>query len=189
MNKPFYIVGIGASAGGLSALSQFFKSIPKSTPAAFVVITHLLRHNYSRLANLLVPHSSLPVVRVEGDLEVKPGHIYVLIENTTLTLENGWLKIADRDAKIMNNAVDVFFNSLATEYKEMAIGIILSGGGRDGLAGALQLNLSGGTMMAQTPFSAGHVGMPEAIINHDHPSAVLDPTELAERVIEIVNGA
>ena len=189
MAKPFYIVGIGASAGGLRALSEFFRSIPKSTPAAFVVITHLLRENYSQLANLLIPHSTLPVIRVESDLELQPGHIYVLIENTTLTVKDGWLKIADRDRRIMNDAVDLFFKSLATEYKERAIGIILSGGGKDGLAGALQLNLSGGTMMVQTPLSADFVGMPESIINHDHPLAVLNPTALAEKVIELLSKA
>ena len=185
MEKEFYIVGVGASKGGLSALKEFFEHIPKALPAAFIVVTHLNRERYSILASLLVPHSSLPVARVDQDVKIQPGNIYVLTENTALTIENGWLKVSPRDGKVINSSVDIFFKSLATQIKERAIGIVLSGGGKDGLAGALQLKDSGGLVMAQNLLTAEFVGMPGSIIEHDHPSAVLNPTKLAEKLVEL----
>jgi len=185
MNRAFYIVGIGASAGGLKALNEFFDHIPPDTAAAFVVITHLNREKHSILTELLAMRTRLPIARVEKDVEILPGHIYVLTENTALTIEHDWLKVSTRDHKIINSSVDIFFKSLAIEYKERAIGIILSGGGYDGLAGALQLKASGGKVMAQNLLTAEVHGMPGSIIDHDHPSDVLNPTRLAEKIVEL----
>ena len=184
MEKEFYVVGIGASAGGLAALKEFFDHIPEDTPAAFIVVTHLNRDRYSILTDILATHTGLSIARVDGDVQLLPGNIYVLTENTSLTIENGWLKVSERDAKLTNSSVDIFFKSLAKEFKERAIGIILSGGGSDGLQGALQLAESGGKVMAQNLLTAEVTGMPESIIDYDHPSHILNPTKLAEKVIQ-----
>jgi two-component system chemotaxis response regulator CheB len=185
MDKKFYIVGIGASAGGLNALKEFFDHIPEDTPAAFIVVTHLSRNYYSILANLLAVHTKLAIARVDKDVQIQPGHIYVLTENTALRIADGWLKVEPRDQKIMNSSVDIFFKSLATEFKERAIGVVLSGGGDDGLEGALQLFESGGNVMAQTLLSAQVTGMPRAIIDHDHPTAILSPAKLAKEIVRL----
>lgn len=185
MEKEFYIVGIGASAGGLIALKEFFDHIPGDTPAAFIVVTHLNRKNHSILSDLLAAHTPLPSARVDKDVEIVQGNVYVLTENTALTIENNRLKVSTRDDKIINSSVDIFFKSLATEFKERAIGVILSGGGNDGLAGALQLKESGGKVMVQNPRTAEFKSMPSAIIDHDHPSDILNPTKLAEKVIQL----
>lgn len=185
MENKFYIVGIGASAGGLKALREFFDHIPQHIPAAFIVVTHLNREKHSILTDLLATHTTLSIARVDENVEIEAGHIYVLTENTALTIQDNWLKVSTRDDKIINSSVDIFFKSLATEYKERAIGIVLSGGGYDGLAVALQLKESGGTVMVQNLLSAEVSGMPEAIIDHDHPSEILNPTKLAEKVIQL----
>ncbi|MES2456333.1 MAG: chemotaxis protein CheB [Bacteroidota bacterium] len=125
------------------------------------------------------------MARVDKDVKIESGNIYVLTENTALTIENDWLKVSARDEKIINSSVDIFFKSLATQFKERAIGIILSGGGSDGLEGALQLAESGGKVMVQNLRTAQVTGMPASIIDHDHPSDILNPTKLAEKVIHL----
>jgi len=185
MEEDFYIVGIGASAGGLIALKEFFDHIPAGTPAAFIVVTHLNREKHSILSELLAAHTPLPIARVDKDVKIESENIYVLTENTTLTIENNWLKVSARDDKIINSSVDIFFKSLATQFKERAIGIILSGGGNDGLQGALQLAKSGGKVMVQNLVTAQVSGMPASIIDHDHPSDILNPRKLAEKVIQL----
>jgi two-component system chemotaxis response regulator CheB len=81
------------------------------------------------------------------DVKIESGNIYVITENTTMTIENNWLKVPAREDNIINSSVDIFFKSLAAQFKERAIGIILSGGGNDGLQGALQLAKSGGKVI------------------------------------------
>ncbi len=185
MEKEFYIVGIGSSAGGLKALKEFFGQLPTAIPAAFVVITHLTRDRHSILADLLAARTRLPVARVDKDVQILPGNIYVLTENTSLTIQNGWLKVAPRDNKILNSSVNIFFKSLASEFKKRAIGIILSGGGNDGLEGALHMAESGGKVMVQNLLTAEFTGMPESVIAHDHPTDILSPSQLAEKVIQL----
>jgi len=185
MKTSFYAVGIGASAGGLVPLYEFFDHIPNDINAAFVVTTHLDRDRYSILAKLLSTHSGLHVTRIEQDIQIQPGNIYVLTENTSITTENGKIKVIPRDQNIINSSVDIFFKSLAMDFKERAIGIVLSGGGRDGLAGALKLNELGGSVMAQTLNTAKAHGMPRAIIDFDHPIDVLSPAKLAEKIVEL----
>lgn len=179
MERAFFTVGIGASAGGLKPLSEFFDYLSNDLPAAFVVVTHLSREHPSMLSTLLSTHTHMPVIRVEHDMDLKPGNIYVLIENKTLTVQNARLLLEDRDSEIMNSAVNVFFESLAKDFGPKAIGMILSGGGHDGLDGAKLINKMGGNVIVQDPKSAEVNGMPLSIINHDHPTAILNAKDLA----------
>ncbi len=182
MNKSFFTVGIGASAGGQAALTEFFDQLSPDSEAAFVVVTHLMRDRRSILNHILSKHTLLPVLRVEEDMPVLPGHIYVMTENTTVEVRNGWLKVRQRDERIENMAVDIFFESLADDFGKKAVGIILSGGGSDGLRGALKINKLGGNVMVQDPHTAQVNGMPNSIIDHDHPTVIRNPSELAANV-------
>lgn len=183
-NQSYYIVGIGASAGGLESLSEFFQHIPAGMDMAFVVVTHLHRDHKSILDKLLSTDAKLPVFRVEKDTRIEPGKIYVLIENTQIKLEKGELKVEIRDKKILNSSIDIFFESLAADFGSRAIGIVLSGGGSDGLKGAKAIFAAGGRILVEDPLSAKADGMPDSIIDHDHPSAVLRPSELANKLVE-----
>lgn len=144
MTKSFFTVAIGASAGGLSPLIDFFDHIPININCAFVVITHLKRDHRSSLDELLSKHTSLPLIRMEKDMQLEVGNIYLLIENTAVKITNGYLKVEARDDKVANSSVNIFFKSLADDCGEMGIGIILSGGGYDGLEGAKRINERGG---------------------------------------------
>jgi len=182
MNNSFFTVGIGASAGGQKSLSEFFNHIQVGKNVAFVVVTHLMRDRKSILNLILSEHTSLPVLRVENDIRIIPGNIYVMAENITIELEQGWIRVKKRDIKIENDAIDIFFTSLANDFKEKAIGIILSGGGKDGLIGSLQMNHMGGNVIVEDPESAEVKGMPLSIVNWDHPTLIRKPAELAAEI-------
>jgi len=182
MNKTYFTVGIGASAGGQKSLCEFFDHITVDANVAFVVITHLTRERRSILDYILSKHTKLPVLRVDRNMQILPGHIYVMAENTTLEVSHGWLWVNSRDDATLNKSIDLFFNSLADEFHERAIGVILSGSGEDGLEGAQWINHMGGNVIVQDPDTAEFKGMPLAIINSDHPSAILEPAALAQEI-------
>ena len=187
MKHDFFAVGIGASAGGLSAIREFLKPIPAKTGIAYIVVTHLTRQHKSRLDELLKKSTPLPVCRLAADARLEPDHLYVLAENSMVTLHDGVLTVRERgENEVLNNAVDIFFTSLASDFEEKAVGVILSGCGSDGLKGSKAIKNHGGVVLVQSPESSQFTGMPETIINEDHPVAEAAPANLAEELLRRV---
>jgi two-component system chemotaxis response regulator CheB len=179
MKEDFFIAGIGASAGGLPALKAFFKSVPERSGIAYVVLTHLPKRPVSKLGPLLSLHTSLPVIRLTEDTPVRPDHIYVLVENKMATIRNGTIKLRERRPdEIINQSVNIFFCSLADDRREKSVGIVLSGGGSDGLEGGKHISKNGGYVMIQIPESAEVSGMPGSIALFDHPAVKTTPDKL-----------
>src|SRR5499427_5432993 len=144
------IVGIGASAGGVEALEQFFKSVPTDHGLAFVIVTHLSPDRESLLSEILGRAARMPVVDARDGERVEAEHVYVLPPSAILTIRDGRLQLrrtgrADRERA----PIDVFFNSLAEDQAEHAIGIVLSGGGSDGTLGLKAIKEHGGLTIAQ----------------------------------------
>lgn len=188
MQKDFFIAGIGASSGGLPALIAFFNSVPITSGVAFVVLTHLPKHPVSSLAYLLLRQTSLPVKRLTENTLVRPDHIYVLIENTMATIRNGVIKVRERkEDEIMNQSINLFFNSLADDLREKAVGIILSGGGSDGLKGVNRIFKNGGYIMIQTPESAEVSGMPESVALFGHPAVIALANQLPGKLLDWIS--
>jgi two-component system CheB/CheR fusion protein len=126
------IVGIGASAGGVEALEQFFKSVPPGNGMAFVVLTHLPPDRESLLSEILGRATRMPVVEARDGEKVEAEHVYVLPPSAILTIREGRLQLRRTGAADRERApIDVFFTSLAEDQAEHAIGIVLSGGGHD----------------------------------------------------------
>jgi len=188
MKHDFFAAGIGASAGGLPALKEFLKLIPAKTGIAYIVVTHLRREHPTQLDELLRRCTPLPVCRLTSDTRLQPDHLYVLAENSMVTLNKGVLTIRERNEKeVVNNAVDIFFTSLATDFEDKAIGIILSGCGSDGLKGSKAIKANGGFVMVQSPESSQFSSMPETIIKQDHPVVKAPPAKLAAELLRRVN--
>ena len=144
------IVGIGASAGGVEALEQFFKSLPTGNGLAFVVVTHLTPDRESMLSEILGRATRMRVVEAPDGDKVEAEHVYVLPPSAILTIREGRLQLrrtgpADRERA----PIDVFFTSLAEDQAEHAIGIVLSGGGHDGTLGLKAIKDHGGLTIAQ----------------------------------------
>ena len=183
----FYIVGVGASAGGQAALKEFFSGIPADTPAAFVVVTHLSRDFKSSLSDILSNFTDLKVSKIGKYTRPEPGHVYVMPEDVVAKMENGLLSLIPRPQdNIINKSINIFFESLAKEQQSKAIGIVLSGMGSDGADGALKIFLEGGDVMVQDPESTRFNSMPMATILKDHPDFILPPRELGIKLTEMI---
>jgi two-component system, chemotaxis family, protein-glutamate methylesterase/glutaminase len=186
--NDFFVAGIGASAGGVQALSEFFQNIPEKCGIAFCVITHLHRDHESVLDRIISKQTWMTVRRMKGVDIIQPDVIYVLPENVTASVRNGAIHLKPRpDDEIMNKAIDVFFHSLGEEFKDHAIGIVMSGMGSDGSSGIESIHQFGGTVMVQEPRSTAFSSMPDNVIRRDHPDRILPPAMLARNLISLVN--
>lgn len=113
-----FIVGIGASAGGLEALQQFFVRMPENSGISFVVIQHLSPDYKSLMADILGKHTAMAVLQVENGMEVKPDTVYLIPPKKNMTLKDGKLILSEIVQGTLNHPIDIFFTSLAAEEKE-----------------------------------------------------------------------
>jgi two-component system, chemotaxis family, CheB/CheR fusion protein len=182
---PGYIVGIGASAGGLEALRALFGAM-KSAPRgmAFVVVQHLAPLHRSRLVELIASTTKLPVVEVKDEVAPQAGTIYVTPPNANLMSEDGRLRLTGTEFG-PKPSVDVFFRSLAGDIGPRSIGIILSGTGSDGALGMQAIKAAGGTIMAQSAESAKYDSMPKAAMHAGAVERTFAPEEIAEELRHI----
>ena len=136
----FPVVGIGASAGGLDAFTQLFRTLSATTGMAYVVIQHLDPTHASLLPVLLARVTSLPVHAGRDGMILEPNQIYVIPPQADMILEHGALKLFPRHQDHGQHfAIDTFFFSLAHECGPQTIGILLSGTGSDGTVGLQEI--------------------------------------------------
>jgi two-component system CheB/CheR fusion protein len=180
------IVGIGASAGGLEAVTELLEHLPESTGMAFVVVQHLDPHHQSLLSELLGRRTKLPVREASEDTRVLPDRVYVIPPNKNMTLEKGALRLAARTLhRGQHMPVDIFLRSLAQDRGNRAVGVILSGANTDGALGIEAIKAEGGITLAQQPESARHGDMPAAAIGTGCVDFVLSPTAIARELARI----
>lgn len=184
--NAFVVVGIGTSAGGLSALEEFCQHIPLGIEAAFVIIQHLSPDFKSMMKELLARKTSLPVYEIAAEMTLKPGGFYVMPGKVNVTIENGKFVIAESDAKLNNFPIDLCFKSIAKAYNHRAIAVLLSGTGSDGTAGLQAISQAGGIAMIQSPESAEFKGMSQNALPTGLVDEILSPQDLAQTISEIV---
>jgi chemotaxis response regulator CheB len=158
---PSHIVGIGASAGGLEALEQFFEKMPARTGMAFIVVQHLSPDFKSLTDVLLARRTRIPIHCVENGMEVRPDAIYLIPPKMDMIVADGKLLLTDKDpTQLMTMPIDHFFRSVAQEVGDRSVGVILSGTGSDGSRGVREIHDAVGFVIAQTPETAQFDGMP-----------------------------
>ncbi|MDY6940704.1 MAG: PAS domain S-box protein [Cyanobacteriota bacterium] len=187
----FFVVGIGASAGGLRALEEFFENTPVDSGAAFVVIQHL-SPDFKSLMNELLGRCTRMAIHLAADgMTLEPNSVYLIPPGKNLTLEGQQLYLQDRDRtqNQPNFPIDLFFQTLAREQTDRAIGIILSGTGSDGTHGLQTIHEAGGITMVQDPETAEFDGMPNSAIAVGLIDRVLSPSELAQVVYQVVDSS
>ncbi|MFZ4414584.1 MAG: chemotaxis protein CheB [Bacteroidales bacterium] len=181
----FPIVGIGASAGGLEALEQFFGAMPKDSGMAFIVIQHLDPNHVGIMPELLQRITSMKVLQASDHLIVKPNCVYVIPPNKSLSLLNGYILLFDPvETRGLRLPIDFFLRSLALDRQEKSIGIILSGMGSDGSLGVKAIKEKNGLVLVQQPESAKFDGMPIAAIQTVIADIVAPAEELPARLLE-----
>ncbi|MCX7109434.1 MAG: PAS domain-containing protein [Proteobacteria bacterium] len=177
------IVGIGASAGGLEALEQFFGPIPRVCGVAFVVIQHLDPTQKGILPELLQRATLMKVAQAGDRMVVKPDCVYVIPPNKDLSILHGRLHLLDPVApRGLRLPIDSFFRALADDRHEQAIGVILSGMGSDGTLGLRAIKENAGLALVQSTDSAKFDAMPRSAINAGLADIVAPAEELWGRI-------
>lgn len=184
-NIDHYIIGIGASAGGLEPINELFDNMPEDTNFSFVIVQHLSPDHKSLMGELLAKHTKMRIMEAEDNMVVKPNCVYLIPSRKIMTLANGTLKLQDKERfQVPNNAIDTFFTSLAKERGRNSVGIILSGTGTDGTKGIEAIKKYGGLVFVQDPTTADFDGMPTSAIATGLADMILAPEMMAEELVE-----
>ncbi len=187
----FPVIGLGASAGGLQALKDFFAHMPAESGMAFVVIMHLSPKHESHAAALLQMTTGMPVTQVTESVRVAPNHVYVIPPTKNLEMSDGHINLTEPEPMLSGKqvAIDLFFRTLGETHKQNAVGIVLSGMGSDGTNGLKRIKEHNGLAFAQDPKEAEHDSMPRHAINSGLVDFVLPVAQMPERLIEIWRNA
>ena len=181
--RELFVVGVGASAGGLEALQQFFRFVPPNSGLSFVVVQHLAPDYKSLMADILGKYTDMTVVQAEDGMRVEPNRVYLIPPKKNMTFAEGSLFLSDYDQGKLNHPIDVFFNSLAEGKREHSIAVILSGTGSDGTNGMKTVKEKGGLTIVQDPVTAKFDGMPRSAINTGLVDYVLSPKDIAGEIL------
>ena len=182
------IVGIGASAGGLSALEGFFAKFPVDSRIAFVIIQHMDPTQKSMLVPLLSKITSMKVSQIEEGMRIEPNCIYVTPPNRYVTImERKLYLIEPKEGETVRLPIDHFFNRLSEEMGERAIAIVLSGTGSDGTLGMKAVKGVGGLTIAQDEKQATHSGMPASAIASGCVDLVSEVERMPEHLVQLLH--
>lgn len=183
-DNSFYVVGIGASAGGLDALERFFKNMPEQSGMAFIVVSHLDPNHVSIMPELIQKTTKMKIHPAEDGMKLLPNKVYVAPSNRDLAILHGTIQLIEPpEVHGFRLPIDFFFKSLAEDMGEKAICIILSGMASDGTAGLRAVKSELGMVMAQDPESAKFDGMPSSAIKTGLVDYILPPEEMPAQLI------
>ncbi|MBN2447054.1 MAG: chemotaxis protein CheR, partial [Phycisphaerae bacterium] len=184
-SEPVLVVGIGASAGGIEALKEFFTAMPTGSGLAFVVIQHLEPTHESRMADILSKCTGMTVVQAEDGMPVQANYVYANPAGKYLSIRAGRLILSERSEQDrIRMPIDFFLTSLAEDQHEAAVGIILSGSsGSDGTRGIRSVRGAGGMCMAQDPETAQFPAMPQSAIDTGLVDYILPVTRMPAALV------
>ena len=174
------MVAIGASAGGLEAITQLLNNLSPDTGMAYLYMQHLDPTHESQLVPILSKFTAMPVAQVENRVKMEPNHLYVCPPAKDMTVEGRYIRLHPRPARPAQHApIDKLFFSLAGNQKEGTTAIVLSGSASDGAAGLKAIRSAGGLTFAQDE-TAKFQSMPKAAIAENAADLILSPAEMAK---------
>ena len=186
-NEASAVIGIGASAGGVAPLQQFFGDMDPESGLAFVVVMHLSPDFESQLANVIQQKTSMPVTQVTGPVKVKPNNVYVIPPLHQLTFSDSTLTLVPPQQHMGKRiTIDLFFRTLAQAYGQRAVCVIMSGTDSDGVIGLKHVRAQGGLTIAQDPNEAEFDSMPASAISTGMVDWVLPVAEMPGKLLEFV---
>jgi two-component system CheB/CheR fusion protein len=175
---PFTVVAIGASAGGLEAITQLLQNLSPNTGMAYIVVQHLSPDHKSMLTPLLSKVTAMTVQDIDDMEKMQPDNVYVIPYNKGIEVTDGHIKLVPRSKGGPAISIDVLFSSLAETHKENVIGIVLSGSANDGTRGLKEIKEAGGITFAQDD-SAKFTSMPHSAIAEGVVDFILSPKDIA----------
>lgn len=184
-----FIIAIGASAGGLEVIHDFFDNMTVSDNLSFVVIQHLSPDYKSLLVELVSKHTDMQVFEAQDGITVERKCIYVIPPKKIMKIADGKLQLSEKQSsdKGPNTAIDIFLHTLAEDKKEKAIAVILSGTGTDGTKGIESIKKCGGLSIVQDPESARFDGMPRSAIISGFVDMILTPEQMPGEILSYIN--
>ncbi|NWJ44521.1 MAG: PAS domain S-box protein [Chloroflexi bacterium] len=159
----FQLVVVGASAGGIEALTSLVASLSKEFPLPLVIAQHLDPKRPSHLEEILARHTQLAVVTVTDRVKLLPGTVYVVPSNRHVQINEDEVEVLNVSNGHSQPSIDLLLTSAAQIYGEKLIAVILTGTGSDGSLGAFEVSRLGGTVIIQDPITAAFPGMPMAV--------------------------
>lgn len=175
------LVVIGSSAGGIEALSEVVGKLPATFAAPVVIGQHLSPRRGSNLGEILGRRSPLPVRIVSDRERLEPGVVYVIPPDHDVVIRGDSIQV-HQDGPGSHPSIDLLFSSAAEAFEERVIGVVLSGTGSDGAAGARDIKFAGGTVIIENPETAAYPGMPQSLA----PS-VVDVVANKDRIAELLD--
>ncbi|MDB6119149.1 MAG: putative chemotaxis CheB/CheR fusion protein [Verrucomicrobiaceae bacterium] len=182
----FYVVGLGASAGGLEALRHFFEVIPERSGAAYVVIQHLAPDHPSQMVELLAMHTAVKVSLIEDGVQLAPNHVYVIPPGKCVKAVGGKLELDDAESRAPHLPIDHFLRSLGEDCRDLSVAIVLSGTGSDGTLGVKAIKEAGGMVMVQDSASSKFSGMPDSAAATGLADYTLPPAGMAAELLKFI---
>lgn len=183
---PHHVIAIGASAGGMEEINSFFDHTPLDG-VAYVIIQHLSSDFKSRMVELLGKHSKLEVLEAEDDAELKSNEVYLIPNDKFMTISGGRLRLSNKSVvKGPHLTINTFFNSLAEDCGNKAIGVILSGLGSDGTEGVKSIKKAGGMVIARNPDNTDFSSMPAHAIATGLVDFILEPAAMPDAIEDYV---
>jgi len=182
----FEIIAIGASAGGLKALTEVLSKLPADFQVPVVIVQHLDPRHKSLMAEILQRHCAMRVKEAENGEKLEPG-VYIAPPNKHMLISDGKVVLTSTEfVHYSRPSIDLMFESIAAGYGDQAVGVILSGTGVDGAQGIKAIKERGGTTIAQNEETSEHFGMPQAAIATGAVDFVLSLQEVAPAIISLL---
>jgi chemotaxis methyl-accepting protein methylase len=184
LTRYLHMVGIGASAGGLEAMGKLFSKLLPCGRVAYVIAQHMAKDGHSELvARMLNRQSPLHVAEATGGDLLEPDKVYLMPSGYDGEVKDGRIYLLPPSPEHLSTpSVNFLFASIAREYGNRSIGIILSGAGSDGAAGCRAIKTCGGRTIVQTPQSAQYSGMPSAVMRAGAADAEMDIEGIAQQL-------
>ncbi len=182
-DSPPLVAGMVCSAGGVLALERFFSAVPEKCAMAFIVVSHLDGSGKSDIEGALKQRTRLPVAAAEDGMVIQGGRVYIRPPERDLTLETGRIRLRPQEETTVEGPNDLFLRSLARDAGDHAVGIVLSGLGRDGTQGIKAIKGAGGIVMVQSPESSGSSEMEEDAVDTGLADFILSPQKMVEELI------
>jgi two-component system chemotaxis response regulator CheB len=181
------VVVVGASAGGVEAVTTLVGGLPEDLDAAVCVVLHLSPHAESRLAEIIARAGPLPAIQAQGGEQLLPGHVYVAPPDRHLMVRGGQALVARGPHENgVRPSIDVLFRSAALAYGHRAVAVVLSGTRDDGVTGASAVGARGGCVLVQDPDDSLFAILPAYTVERDHPDRVAPLAELAPALVAAV---
>lgn len=180
------IIVVGASAGGVEALTTLVSQLPAGLPAALFIVLHFPAHATSALPDILTRRGAIPATHAIDREPIVPGHIYIAPPDHHLIVRNGFVRVVAGPRENGHRpAIDPLFRSAARTYGPQVVGVVLSGVLDDGTAGLVAIKSRGGVAVVQDPADALYPGMPENALSQTEADYVLPVSEMGPQLEQL----